>query len=148
DSGGRRGGASEAARRWEALAAGAVAHWGPAAGAAGAPWHCDVVVLALERCPSSVRRGLLCAPGLCEALWRSGLERNLPGLARKLAVWIGLLPVGGGELHARRRLLDVQLGEGPEDCVLLLAVKRGLQEPLWLQVARVMVNVGASTTGQ
>lgn len=129
----------------------------PATARLGQPpsgWSGDVFILALEHCPTGkARRTLLCLEGACAALWRVSLSSNLPALARKLAVWIGLsLNSGGGPAgpghspQSRRRLLDVRLDVGVEDAMLARALERGFQDERWLKVARVMVNLGAEVT--
>jgi len=164
-----RGGCQvEVAKRWEALAKEVAVHFQPPGGARPAPdrpisgaaagdgpqpWSCDVCVLMLEHCPTGrARRTLLCAEGACAALWRASLCQNLPGLARKLAVWIGLSFNGtmteenGGPL-TRRRLLDIQLGGaggGGSDTVLARVLEKGTRDERWVRVARAMVQLGAS----
>merc|ERR1712061_154685 len=106
----------ELAKRWEALATEVSLHFQPpnvansnfnngsklppdpsnrgirgGAGAGPIAWSCDVFILVLEHCPTGkARRMLLCADGTCAALWKASLSQNLPNLARRLAVWIGL----------------------------------------------------------
>lgn len=173
NGGGGSGGT--AARRWEALAEALARHFAPPTGTVGerpaasaVDWTGDVFILALEHCPTGkARRLLLCAEGACAALWRVSLDRNLPDLARKLAVWIGLSVSSAGcapagfvsELsgspsssstapppQSRRTLLDVQLDNGVEEAMLSRALRRGLTDDRWVKVARVMVHLGANVT--
>lgn len=136
-------------RRWEALAGDLAAHFQPPPGAKD--WPCDVFVLALEHCPSAkVRRTFLCGDGACAALWQASLAQNLPSLARKLAVWIGLssnsATVSASEgRQSRRRLLDAPLEHGVEDTMLARCLQRATEDERWLQVARVMIHLGACT---
>jgi len=116
-------------------------------------WSGDMYVLALEHCPTGkARRKLLCADGACAALWRVSLSNNLPSLARKLAVWIGLSvnnsPNGCvGSPQSRASLLDVPLDVGAREAMLAKVLQRGMEDERWLQVARAMVHLGAAVTG-
>lgn len=119
-----------------------------------AAWSGDVLLLALEHCPTGrARRKLLSADGVCAALWCTSLAKDLPDLARKLAVWVGLSvnngPAGSvsGSPGCRRRLLDVSLDSGTKDTMLARSLERGLADARWLKVARVMVHLGADCTG-
>merc|ERR1740121_2112981 len=121
-----------ASEQWEALAEEVSRQFRPQGSEV---WSGDVYILALEHCPTGkARRRLLCAQGTCAALWRVSLCSDLPGLARKLAVWIGLsvnasptptLGDGPASPHCRRQLLDVQLDAGVEDAMLARALERG-----------------------
>ncbi|CAE8721328.1 unnamed protein product, partial [Polarella glacialis] len=137
-------------QKFEALACPLVQHFGPArqGPSVAAVWFCDVYFLAMEHCPTGrSRRSFIIENGACAALWRESLEQNLPALACKLAVWIGLAvnagSGGGGSTVSRRELLDVRLEPGVEDCVLARAVERAVTDERWLRVARVLVHVGA-----
>jgi len=116
-------------------------------------WSGDAYILALEHCPTGrARRRLLCADGACSALWCVCLSNNLPSLARKLAVWIGLSMTTSpqdefGSPQSRRRLLDISLGPGEKEAMLARALERGAQDERWLKVARVMVHLGSDVTG-
>eukprot|EP00929_Paragymnodinium_shiwhaense_P101735 TRINITY_DN64894_c0_g1_i1.p1 TRINITY_DN64894_c0_g1~~TRINITY_DN64894_c0_g1_i1.p1 ORF type:complete len:706 (+),score=123.22 TRINITY_DN64894_c0_g1_i1:393-2510(+) len=153
-------------RPWESVAKYVARYFGPAAAkadsakttgptgqtrTAGELWACDVYVLALELCPSGKgRRRLLEADGACSALWRCCLDLNLPDLARKLAVWIGLSTGGASDpaspsSRSRRRLLDVELGPGQSDSILAHALERGLTDERWMRVSRVLTRLGACT---
>lgn len=151
-------GGSAAARRWEELAEEVSLQFCPpvsvaSGAAANSAWSGDVFVVALEHCPTGrARRKLLCIEGTCAALWRVSLCSNLPGLARKLAVWIGLsvsasgCAAGSPTEHSRRHLLDVQLDAGVEDAMLSRALERGMEDERWVKVAKVMVHLGAAVT--
>mmetsp|Transcript_45893 Transcript_45893/g.99047 ORF Transcript_45893/g.99047 Transcript_45893/m.99047 type:complete len:782 (+) Transcript_45893:97-2442(+) len=117
-----------------------------------AKWSGDILILSLEHCPTGrSRRKLLLGEGVCVALWHISLSQDLPDLARKLAIWIGLSanngPVYAGSPSSRRRLLDVKLDEGSTDSMLARALERGMEDERWLKVARVMVHLGADVTG-
>lgn len=136
-------------RRWEALAELLHMHFKPPVGESG--WACDMFVLALEHCPSGkVRRTFLCGEGASPALWQASLVQNLPSLARKLAVWIGLSSNNGAVSasegrQSRRRLLDAPLSSGMQDTMLVRCLQRATKDERWLQVARVMIHLGACT---
>jgi len=143
-------------KHWEALAGDLALHFQPppqeadnAARAEEGGWPCDVFVLALEHCPSGkARRTFLCSEGACAALWQASLSQNLPSLARKLAVWIGLSANGmawsaSEGRQARRRLLDAPLRRGGGDTMLARCLQRAAEDERWLQVARVMIHLGA-----
>lgn len=112
---------------------------------------CDLLILALDHCPSGkARRELLCADGACAALWRCSLSNNLPELAKRLAVWIGLSTGGSSasngtrETNMRKDLLDARFDyTGTEDVMLACAFERATQDERWVRVARVLVNLGA-----
>lgn len=111
-------------------------------------WTCDIYALALEHCPTGKARRELLKGGTCAALWRGSLLHNLPDLARKLAVWIGLavnntIAEGPGSLESRRKFLDVQLENGTCDCMLARVLEKATTDERWVRVARVLVNLGA-----
>eukprot|EP00927_Polykrikos_kofoidii_P015132 TRINITY_DN16712_c0_g1_i1.p1 TRINITY_DN16712_c0_g1~~TRINITY_DN16712_c0_g1_i1.p1 ORF type:complete len:850 (-),score=130.39 TRINITY_DN16712_c0_g1_i1:57-2606(-) len=146
-------GCADATRRWESIANDIFRVFGlPTPNSSTASWPCDVHVLALDLCPSGkARRNLLCADGVCAALWKHCLDRNLADLARKLAVWIGLsvsniVPASG--VISRRQLLDVPLEEGVEDVMLARTLLLATEDERWVRVARVLVNLGACANGE
>jgi len=100
----------------------------------------DIYVLALEHCPTRARRRLLDYAS-CASIWQASLAQDLPELARKLAVWIGLSETN----VARRILLNVRL----EDCVDVLsgALSRAEEDERWFITSRVLVRLGAQARG-
>lgn len=111
----------------------------------GDEWCCDVFILALEHCPTGKsRRRFLCEEEVCAALWCVSLEKNIPSLASKLAVWIGLSLNSKSAESSRRKLLDVRLNSGVQDSVLARVLERAVEDERWLRVARVLVHVGAA----
>merc|ERR1712136_566429 len=100
----------------------------------------DIYVLALEHCPTRAPRRLLDYAS-CASIWQASLAQDLPELARKLAVWIGLSETN----VARRILLNVRL----EDCVDVLsgALSRAEEDERWFITSRVLVRLGAQARG-
>ena len=107
-------------------------------------WSPDFLLLVLELCQSGKARRALLPPATCSALWRASLQQNLPSLAKKLAIWIGLSVNLRGE-NSRSQLLDVP-PYASEDSVLGLMLERAVEDPQWLNVARILLHVGASAT--
>ncbi|CAE7642056.1 Mettl21A [Symbiodinium pilosum] len=113
----------------------------PAAG----DWSPDFCLLALDLSQSRKSRRALLQPATCSALWRVSLQQNLPALAKKLAIWIGLSVNAKSGENSRSQLLDVP-PYASEDSALALILERAVEEPDWLSVARILLHVGASPT--
>ncbi|CAJ1376318.1 unnamed protein product [Effrenium voratum] len=90
------------------------------------------------------RRHFIFQPCACAALWRVSLQLNLPALARKLAIWIGLSVTTRSGEQSRSSLLDVPVAG--EDAILGRVLERAAEDAEWLAVARVLLSVGASGT--
>lgn len=118
----------------------------PAAGAdAATRWRFDMYVLMLDVCPASKLRRRLLSTCVCAGLWKACLDEDRPDLARKLAVWIGVLFNNDASRISRRTLLDVPLAPCSDDTMLAHVLDKGIQDDRWLRVARALVHLGART---
>ncbi|CAL1129881.1 unnamed protein product [Cladocopium goreaui] len=108
-------------------------------------WSPDIFILALDYCRNGrSRRTFLFQADASAAIWRVSLQLNLPALARKMAIWIGLsVPARSGD-QSRSILLDAPLYG--DDSILGRVVERAAEDAEWLGVARALLSVGASGT--
>eukprot|EP00434_Breviolum_minutum_P011790 symbB.v1.2.010405.t1/scaffold657.1/size175864/2 len=108
-------------------------------------WSPDVFILALDYCRNGrSRRTFLFQADASAAIWRASLQLNLPALARKMAIWIGLSVSARSGDQSRSTLLDAPLYG--DDSILGRVVERAAEDAEWLAVARALLSVGASGT--